>query len=219
MSVQSHLLPRERRALVADAFVLTTVAAAALLGLLTLLAEEVGDSGWYPWTSSLALLGVVLTCPYLVWRWHGHRSSGSSAVGAAAGFFGGGALLWGLVMAVALVALAVSWASGGTVSQAVAAFVLVTGLLLAVVVVLDVDAVRDLARRHAHVGTDLGRLLATVIALATAGVALWYASAHPGQEPAELLGFALATGVVGAAVALGADLAITVRTDWSVTPA
>ena len=44
MSTLTRLLPPERRALVGDALVLTTAVSAALLGLITLLAEEVGLS-------------------------------------------------------------------------------------------------------------------------------------------------------------------------------
>ena len=77
MSAPTRLLPPERRALVADALVLTTAVAAAVLGLITLVEGEVGDSGWYSWVSSLAMLGVVLVCPYVVWRLHGNHDTRS----------------------------------------------------------------------------------------------------------------------------------------------
>lgn len=207
MSAVSRFLPPERRTLVADALLLTTATSGAVLGLTTLLEEAVGDTGWYPWVSSLALVGVVLVCPYVVWRLHGHRGTTSSALGAGAGLLGGGGLLWGGVMAVGVVSLAASWVSGGRVSQGAAALVLLVVLLAALLVALDVDAVRDLVRSRVHVGTDAARLLATLLATGTAAGAVWYALANPGQEPAELLAFGLAAGVVGAAVVLGADLA------------
>ena len=206
MSTMARLLPPERRALVADALLLTTATGAGVLGLVTLAEEELGDSGWYPPVSTALMLGVVLICPLVVWRLQGRRSSRMSTLGAAAGILAGGAVLWILLMAVALVSLAVSAVSGGAVSEGLAAFLVVAALLAALLVALDVDAVRDLARGHAHVGTDLARLVATTFAVATAAGALWYAAANPGQEPAELLAFGLAGGVIGAVVALGADL-------------
>jgi len=211
MSVLTRLMPLERRTLVADALVLTTAVSAALLGLITLVEEEVGDSGWYSWASSIVMFGVVLVCPYVVWRLHGHRATTSSALGAGAGFLGGGGLLWVGMMTVAGVSLLVSWLSGGRVSEAVAAFVLLVTLLVALLVTLDVDALRDLARARTHRGTDVARLLATGLALVTAAGSLWYAMANPGQEPAALLAFGLASGVTGAAVALGADVATQLR--------
>lgn len=209
MSALTRLLPPERRTLVADALVLTTAVAAAVLGLITLVEEEVGDSGWYSWVSSLALLGVVLVCPYVVWRLHGRHDTRSSTAGASLGLLLGGGVLWVLLIAVGLISVAVSWAVG--VSDGVVALVLVGGLLTALVVALDVDALRDLAGRHLHVGTDVARLAATVVALATVAVALWYASANADQAPAELLAFGLAAGIVGAVGALGADVASTMR--------
>jgi hypothetical protein len=208
MSALTRLLPPERRALVADALVLTTATAAALLGLLTLVAEQAGDSGWYSWVSSLTLLGVLLVCPFVAWRLHGRHGSRTSAVGAGVGLLGGGGVLWGLLMVVATVGIATSWATGGTVSEGVASLVLVAALLAALVLALDVDAVRDLARARTHVGIDVARLVATVLVVGTAAGALWYALANPGEAPAELLAFGLAAGVVGAAVVLGADLAV-----------
>ncbi len=217
MSALTRLLPAERRTLAADALLLTTAAAAAVLGLITLVEEEVGDSGWYSWVSSLAMLGVVLVCPYVVWRLHGRRDTRSSTVGASVGLLVGGGVLWVLLMAVALFVLAVSWAAG--VSEGLVALVLVGGLLTALVVGLDVDALRDLAGEHRHVGTDVARLAATVAALATAAGALWYASVNVGQEPAVLLAFGLAAGVVGAVAALGADVASTLRPPAATHPA
>jgi hypothetical protein len=111
-------------------------------------------------------------------------------------------------MLVATVGLATSWATGGTVSEGVASLVLVAALLAALVLALDVDAVRDLARARIHVGIDVARLVATVLVVGTAAGALWYALANPGEAPAELLAFGLAAGVVGASVVLGADLAV-----------
>jgi hypothetical protein len=212
MSALTRFLPSERRALAADALLLTTAASAAVLGLITLVAEEAGDSGWYSWVSSLSMLGVVLVCPYLAWRLHGRSDSTTSAVGAAVGFLGGGSVLWVVMMAVAGVALAVSWATGDVVSDGVVALVIVGGLLVALVLGLDIDAVRDLSGGHRHVGTDVGRLLATFVGLVTAVVAVWYTWDATNEGAGELLAFGLASGVVGAVVALGADLASDVRT-------
>ena len=87
--------------------------------------------------------------------------------------------------------------------------VVVAAVLLAVLAALDTDAVRDLARGRRHLGADVARIGATGIGLITAAGAVWYGVANPGQEPAELLAFGLAAGVVGAVVALGADVAST----------
>lgn len=209
MSWLTRLLPPGRRALAADALLLTTATAAALLGLLTLVEEQVGDSGWYSWTSSLLILAVVLVCPWVAWRLHGGRTSGSSILGAAIGFLGGGFVLWVLLLLVGVVSLAVSWLSGDRVSEGLAAFVVVAAVLLAVLAALDTDAARDLARGRRHLGADVARIGATVVGVVTAAGAIWYAVANPGQQPAELLAFGLAAGVVGAVVALGADVAST----------
>ena len=89
----------------------------------------------------------------------------------------------------------------------VAAFAVVGLAVVALAVWLDTDAVRDLVRVPApRAAVDVGRIAATVVALCTAAVTLWWAWRHPGEEPAELLAFALAFGVAAATVALGVDL-------------
>lgn len=201
-----RILSPERRTLVADALLLTTAVAGSVLALVTLLSEVVGDAGWYSPVSSALLFAAVLVCPFVVWRLHRHRAGLRSLAGAAMGFVLGGMVLWLLLMVVAAAAFVGSEVSGGALSQGVVAFVVIGAVLSALVAWLVTDAVRDLSRSRRHVGLDVARLAALALVVVTAVGALWWAWAHPGEEPAELLAFGLAAGVVGACTALGADL-------------
>lgn len=209
MSALTRFLPLERRALMADALLFATAAGGSALGLLTLLAEEVDDSGWYEPLSMALVLAVVLLCPLAAWRLHGRGVERRTVPGVAVGLLLSVLVVWALVVVVGGLSILVARALGDTVSAGMVAL-LVTGVLcVSLVVWLVADALRDLARAHRHVGLDLGRLAATVVAATTgAGVAVW-AVLNPGQDPTELLAFALAIGVVGAVAALGADVAAT----------
>lgn len=202
----TRILSPERRALVADALLLTTAVAGSVLALVTLVSEVVGDAGWYSPVSSGLMLAAVLVCPFVVWRLHRHRAGLRSMAGAAMGFVLGGMVLWLLLMVVAAVAFVVSEVSGGALTQGVVAFVVIGAGFSALLAWLVADAVRDLSRSHRHVGLDLARLAALALVVVTAVGALWWAWAHPGEEPAELLAFGLAAGVIGACTVLGADL-------------
>ncbi|HET6968624.1 MAG TPA: hypothetical protein VFI44_10115 [Ornithinibacter sp.] len=202
----TRILSPERRALVADALLLTTAVAGSVLALVTLLSEAVGDAGWYSAVSNGLLLAAVLLCPLAVWRLRGRRSGLRTVAGAATGFVVGGVVLMLLLMVVAAIAFVVSFLSGGAVSEGMVAFVVIGAALSALIAWLVTDAVRDLSRPHRHVGLDVARLVALAMVLVTTAGALWWAWAHPGEEPAELLAFGLAAGVVGGCTALGADL-------------
>ena len=206
MSALTRFLPLERRTLVADALLITAAVGGAALGLVTLLSELVPDAGWYEPASVAVMVAVVLICPWVAWRLHGRRTTRSTVPGAAVGVLFAGLVVLATTWVVGGIALAVSWATGDAVSMGATAFVVTALAVLALVVWLDTDAVRDLARARHHVQLDVGRIAATVVALGTAAVALWWAARHPGEEPAELLAFALAFGVGAATVALGADL-------------
>lgn len=206
MPARTSLLPPGRRALVGDALLLTTAVAGSSLALVTLLSEVVDDSDWYSPVSSVLLLAAVLGCPFVVWRLYRHRPGLRSLGGAAVGFLAGGIVLWLVMMAVAASAFVVSWLSRRAVSEGAVALVLVAAALVALVAWLVADAWHDLSRAHRHVGLDLERLGALAVVVLTAVGALWWAWVHPGEEPAELLAFGLAAGVIGASTAFGADL-------------
>jgi hypothetical protein len=206
MSALTPFLPLERRTLAADALLIAAAVGGAALGLVTLLSELVPDAGWYEPASVAVMVAVVLICPWVAWRLHGRRTSRSTVPGAAVGVLFAGLVVLATTWVVGGIALAVSWVTGDAVSMGVTAFVVTALAVLALVVWLDTDAVRDLARARHHVRLDVGRIAATVVALGTTAVALWRAARHPGEEPAELLAFALAFGVGAATVALGADL-------------
>lgn len=206
MAASNRVLPPERRALVSDALLLTTAVAGSGLALVTLLSEVLGDTGWYSPVSSALEVAAVLVCPLVVWRLYRHRATLRSVGGAAVGFLGGGIVLWLLLMVVAASAFVGSWLTGQALSEGVVAFVVIAASLCALAAWLVVDGVRDLTRAHRHVGLDLERVVAVAVIVLTTAGALWWAWANPGEEPAELLAFALAAGVIGASVAFGADL-------------
>ena len=206
MSALTRFLPLERRTLVADALLFAAAAGGAALGLVTLLSELVPDAGWYQPVSVAIMVGVVLICPWVAWRLHGRHLSLSTVPGAAAGALISGLVVWAIGFAVGVVALVVNWATGEAVSMGVVAFAVISLAVVALAVWLDTDAVRDLVRSRRHVGVDVGRIVATMVALCTVAVTLWWAWRHPGEEPAELLAFSLAFGVAAATVALGVDL-------------
>lgn len=209
MSALTRFLPLERRALMADALLFATAAGGSALGLLTLLAEEVDDSGWYEPLSMALVLAVVLLCPLAAWRFHGRGVERRTVPGVAVGLLLSVLVVWALVVVVGGLSILVAGALGDTVSAGMVALLVTGALCVSMVVWLVADALRDLARAHRHVGLDLGRLAATVVAATTgAGVAVW-AVLNPGQDPTELLAFAMAIGVVGAVAALGADVAAT----------
>ncbi|HZL80805.1 MAG TPA: hypothetical protein VFC06_02510 [Demequina sp.] len=80
-------------------------------------------------------------------------------------------------------------------------FVALVGWLVA-------DAVRDLApSRRAHTRLDVVRVVsASTLVVFAIGVALWHAR-HPGDESGEAIIFAMASGVSGAMIATGAQVA------------
>jgi hypothetical protein len=206
MSALTRFLPRERRALVADALLVATAVGGAALGLLTLWSELAPESGWYEPVSLALMAVVVLVCPWVAWRLHGRRTTRSAVPGIVIGALFAGLVVLATAWLVAVVAAVGSWLTGGAVSQGLVALVVTTAAVVLLVAWLDTDAVRDLARARHHVGLDVERLLATVVALATAAGTLWWASSRLGEEPAELLEFSLVFGVAAATVALGADL-------------
>ena len=206
MSALTRFLPLERRTLVADALLVAAAVGAATLGLLTLLSELATDAGWYEPASVALMVVVVLVCPWVAWRLHRRRTGWSTVPGAVVGALFGGLVVLATSWVVGGIALAVSWVTGDAVPMGVTALVVTTLATLALVAWLDTDAVRDLVGARRHVGLDFGRIAATVVALVTAAGTAWWAWRHPGEEPGELLAFALAFGVAAATVALGADL-------------
>jgi hypothetical protein len=206
MSALTRFLPAERRTLVADALLVATAVGGAALGLLTLWSELAPESSWYEPASVALMVVVVLVCPWVAWRLHGRRTTLSALPGVVIGALFAGLVVLATAWLVALVATAGSWLTGGAASPGLVALVVTTAAVVLLVGWLDTDAVRDLARARQHVGLDVERLLATVVALATAVGALWWASSRLGEEPAELLEFSLVFGVAAATVALGADL-------------
>jgi hypothetical protein len=206
MPALTRLVPRERGTLVADALLVATAVGGAALGLLTLWSEVAPDASWYE-PASIALMGaVVLLCPWVAWRLHGRRTDRSAVPGVLLGVLFAGLVVLATAWLVALVATVGSWLTAGTVSQGVVALVVTTAAVVALVAWLDTDAVRDLVRARHHVGLDVERLVATVVALATAAGAVWWASSRLGEEPSELLEFSLVFGVAAATVTLGVDL-------------
>jgi hypothetical protein len=63
MSALTRFLPLERRTLVADALLIAAAAGGAALGLVTLLAELVPDSGWYEPVSVAVMSGSCSSAP------------------------------------------------------------------------------------------------------------------------------------------------------------
>lgn len=209
MSTPTRFLPRERRTLVADALLFAAAFGGAGLALVTLLAELVGDGGWYEPASIALMVAAVILCPLAAWRLHGHAASRFSTLGALLGVLLSALVVMATAWAVAGIALGVSWVTADAVSMGVAALV-VSGLsIVALLAWLDTDAVRDLAREHRHVGLDVGRLAATAAALVTVVGTLWWAARTPGEAPGELLEFSLVFGIAAATVALAADLTST----------
>lgn len=209
MSALTRFLPLERRTLVSDALLVAAAFGGAALGLLTLLSELVPDAGWYEPASVALMVVVVLLCPWVAWRLHGRRTTLSTVPGVAVGVIFAGLVVLATTWLVGGIAKAVSWATGGAVSEGVVALVVVGAAVVALFAWLVTDAVRDLVRTQRHLAVDVGRVVATVVALATAAVTLWWASRHPDEQPGDVLAFGLALGVAAATVALGADVSAT----------
>lgn len=156
--------------------------------------------------SVLSLAGTVAG-PVLAWVLHGRRIDPTAVSSALAGFLVGGGAIWAVLMLLVAVAslvakLFTSWEFAGPV----VALAIVSAAAVALVVWLDVGAVRDLSSsRREHVRLDVARLASTVVVVAFAAVVVLTMRTDPENEAGA---FILAAGVFA-----GAGMAMT---DWIV---
>lgn len=156
------------------------------------------------WLSWLLQIGGFVVGPVLTWLLYRRRASTRAALGAIAGFPVAGAI----VMAASMLGALIDWVVGQFTSVefagAIAYLFLVSAAFLAMIVWLNVDAVRDLAHSHRqHLPVNIGRFAATVtvVVFMVAVIVLVSAGADP-----EAWVFVLAAGVVGGVVVVVADI-------------
>ncbi len=209
MSALTRFLPLERRALMADALLLATAAGGSALALLTLLAEEVqrltDGTSRCPWPLCSRSCS---SCPAgrLAPAWSS-RVGRRTVPGVVVGLLLGGLVVWALVLLVAGLSILVAGSLGDTVSAG--QWPCSSRVPCACRWPSSV-ARRRRPARPARVAPP--RRASTWAASPRrssprrpAPVSRVWVVLNPGQDPAELLAFGLAMGVVGATVGLGAD--------------
>lgn len=197
--------------LTAGAFGLLTALSYALFALAGL--SPLGttpESGWE--MILMAVIGILglfgmIVGPILTWILHERRINRTAVLSALAGFFLGGSVLWIVFMLVVAVADFLmkpftSWEFAGPVASAA----LVAAVVVALIVWLDVDAVRDFSSLHRkHLRLDVARLVSTAVIVVFATMVSLSMRTNPENEAGA---FILAAGVFA-----GVGMAVT---DWIV---
>jgi hypothetical protein len=200
-----------RALLAGDGGLLMAAASAVVMGLVSLVGS-VPHAPIVAWSIGMA---IAVFAPLLAWRLHGRRADGSATGGALLGYITGGVLLFLLLMLGAIVARIVTvvglFATADDAGKVVGliAVVAIVVAYLAVVVWLNVDALRDLSpQRREHAWLDVARLVATVAFVAyLVGVIVWAAGPSDVDDVGLIL-LLVAPGTVGAAVVTVADLMV-----------
>lgn len=206
----------EAALLAGDAALLTAALFGAGTGVFALAVAPTGGADQdVPWVwqllSVVLMVGAVVVGPVSAWILHGRRLSWAAVIGGVLGGFLASMLLGAATMLLVGVGVTVSAITGSELAGPITTLALAGLVLLALAVWLARDAVRDLApERRAHPRLDVVRLVAIgLVAVVAVGSLVWSAT-HPGDESAELIAFALGTGLLGAVIALGAEAGATV---------
>ena len=148
-------------------------------------------------------LAAMVGGPVVAWKQHGRDFSSVALAGLALGIVASGVIGGAGVFALIGAAMGIGTLSGNEFVGLGVVFGVLVIALLAIVVALDVDAVRDMAReRSEHRRLDTLRLVATgVLAAFIAGV-IAMVIRQPGGEFGEAIVFAIGAGA-GAGIAVG----------------
>lgn len=200
--------------LAADACLLTAASFSAFTMIALLVLAMVGSLG-QPGIAE-QLVSVVLMIaggvigPVAAWRLHGRVIDRWTVLGGLLGVVAGGVA----TVMLALLASGARALSSGIAGNEFAGLIALGAIIgigfVALLVSLDFDAVRDLApARRTHTPIDVARIGATVALLAMAGVIAVIAAANPSSGIGDAGVFALAAGITGAAIVMGADAVTT----------
>lgn len=169
-------------------------------------------------TAAFCLLAVVgapfalVVGPALAWVLHGHRLDRGVMMSGVIGIVAAIAVVGGVLVLIPRL-FAASVPSGGSEFAGpialLGAFVLA---LVVLVVVLDIDGIRDLlGRQRVHARLDIARLASTAIIAIFSAVVGAIQHSHPETEIGDAGVFALAAGVVGGIAML---IAVRVERRW-----
>ncbi len=150
----------------------------------------------------LAIMGgplALIIGPSVAWLLHNRRPSRPAVISGGIGLVIGIILVGGVLMTAPLLARAIEPPSTSESTIPVALLAAVGVLFLAVVVALDIQAIRDLlpARRQ-HVRLDIARLVSTGVIALFAAIVSAVQLANPATEVGEAGIFALGAAAVGA---------------------
>lgn len=189
--------------LTAAAFSLLTAIAGALV--LTGVAPPIGSA---PPTAVGVILSILLLVlsfggevvgPVAAWLLHGRRISGVAVLGAVLGFIAGGIAVQGVVVVAMLSGQLTKLVMGTELVGPGAVLAIVVAAFVALVVWLDIDAVRDLSpARSLHRRLDIVRIASTVVVVLLMGAIIGVSIANPKTEIGEAAIFALAGGIFAA---------------------
>lgn len=141
------------------------------------------------------------------WLLHGRRINGVAIAGGIAGWLAG-ALVIPLAAATSfLLGLPLRLVTENEAAGPLAVLVLISIGVVALIVWLLVDAVRDMARtRRAHFRLDVARVAATVAFAFLIAASVYLVFTQPGPEQGEAPIWAMAAGVTAAGMIAGARL-------------
>jgi len=194
--------------LAGDGFLLT--AGTVTVGLALLFGSEAlfTDGGVaFEFGSSLVLFLSGLAGVVVAWLSHGRRINVAAVVGGLAGWAVGG-LVIPLVAGVSfLLGLPLKLVTDNEYAGPLAMLVLISIGTAALIVWLLVDAIRDMApANRMHFRLDVARIGAAVAFIVLVGVSVYLVFAQPGPEQGEAPIWAIAAGVLGAVMMVGAEL-------------
>lgn len=122
----------------------------------------------------------------------------------------GAVVVVGLVLVAMLVGQATTALAGNELAGPLAVLVLVCAGFVALIVWLDIDAVRNLSPgRREHQRLDVARIVATVVFVIFAGTTFGANIANPKSEIGEAAIFAMAAGIFAAVLTAVADATVT----------
>lgn len=218
MSTDTTRVTGGRAALAGDACLFTATAfsvLSAIAGAIVLLggaspiggAPPPGVSGIVLQVVASVLIPVSLALgPIAAWHLHGRRFGGVAVLGFLLGIVAGVATVQVIALLAMLAGTTVERVTGVELAGLIAMLAIVAAAFLAVVVALDIDAVRDLSpERGEHRRLDIARIVATVVVLVYMAGTIGLNVANPKSEIGEAGIFALGAGIFGAVVVAVAD--------------
>ena len=162
-------------------------------------ATLIGDSALLAAVTVFAAPASLVIGPAAAWWLHGRRFDKRAALAGGIGLVSAIVMVFALYFAVVGIGSAVGPVGGSEFGLGIALFAVVGAAFLAVLIALDVDAVRDLSpARRAHVRLDVVRLVATAIIVVVTPIVFAVQTANPGSEVGDIGPFALMAATIGA---------------------